>query len=120
MNGKTCIEIIRELREDKDLKQIDIANVIGTSQQHYSKYETGEYDIPLRALILLADYYNVSLDFLTGRTECVQGIDGLKKNIVTDYSVGKLASDVLSLDEAGRRYVVECVGLQKLKAQKKE
>ena len=120
MNHKTWMEIIRELREDKDLKQTDIANVIGTSQQHYSKYETGEYDMPLKALIILADFYCVSLDYLTGRTKCVQGISGLEEVIISDYSIGELVSDVLSLDEMGRQYVAECVELQKLKAQSKK
>jgi len=108
---------------DKDLKQIEIANVLGTSQQHYSKYETGEYELPLRALIALADYYNVSADFLTGRTECKEGVAGINAKIKADYSAGALISDVLSLDAAGRAAVVEYIEMRKMKqacAKKKE
>ncbi len=59
---------IRDLREDKDMNQTQIANYLGMSQTGYSKYETGEHDIPTAILIKLADYYNVSVDYLLGRT----------------------------------------------------
>jgi len=112
---KKYTEILRGLREDKDLKQADIANVLGTTQQHYSKYETGEYELPLRALAALSDYYGVSADFLMGRTDCREGITGLNKKISGDYTAGKLVSDILSLSSAGQSAVIEYVGLQKLK-----
>lgn len=120
---KTYMEIIRGLREDKDLKQIEIANVLGTTQQHYSKYETGEYELPLRALIALADYYGLSADYLLGRTQCREGVDGLNKKVSGEYTVGALISDTLSLNNPGRNAVIEYVGLQKMKqncAKKKE
>ena len=59
---------IRDLREDKDLSQTQIADFLGMSQTGYSKYETGENDIPTQILIKLADYYNTSIDFMLGRT----------------------------------------------------
>ena len=55
---------IRDLREDKDLKQKDIANILNMSQTGYSKYETGENDIPTAVLITLAKFYNVSTDYI--------------------------------------------------------
>ena len=60
---------IRELREDRDITQKQIAQVLGMSQTGYSKYETGENDIPTHVLIKLADYYGVSVDYLLGRTD---------------------------------------------------
>jgi transcriptional regulator with XRE-family HTH domain len=108
-------EILRGLREDKDLKQVDIANVLGTTQQHYSKYETGEYELPLRALATLADYYKVSADYIMGRTDCRDGVDGLNKKIGGEATVGGLISDMLALSGEGQRAVVEYVGLLKLK-----
>ncbi len=60
---------IRDLRNDKDMSQKDIADVLGMSQTGYSKYETGENDIPTRVLITLADFYGVSVDYLLGRTD---------------------------------------------------
>ena len=60
---------IRDLREDKDLTQKEIAQILGMSQTGYSKYETGENDIPTAILIKLADYYHTSVDYLLGRTD---------------------------------------------------
>ena len=60
---------IRALREDNDLTQQKIANVLLCDQSLYSKYERGEREIPLALLIKLADYYNTSLDYLVGRTD---------------------------------------------------
>ena len=59
---------IRDLREDRDLNQTAIAKYLGMSQTGYSKYETGERDIPTQILIKLADLYGVSVDYLLGRT----------------------------------------------------
>lgn len=60
---------IRDLREDRDLTQRQIAEMLGMSQTGYSKYETGENDIPTHVLIKLADFYGTSTDYILGRTE---------------------------------------------------
>ena len=60
---------IRDLREDNDLTQKQIADYLICDQSLYSKYERGEREIPLSLIIKLADYYNVSIDFLVGREE---------------------------------------------------
>lgn len=59
---------IRDLREDRDLNQTQIAKMLGMSQTGYSKYETGENDIPTPILIKLARFYNTSIDYLLGET----------------------------------------------------
>ena len=59
---------IRDLREDNDLTQADIASVIKTTQQQYSKIETGKADISGEKLILLARFYKVSADYILGLT----------------------------------------------------
>ena len=59
---------LRDLREDRDLTQAQVAEIIGTSQQHYGKYESGKIVIPFDRVIMLADFYNVSLDYIAGRT----------------------------------------------------
>ncbi len=61
---------IRDLREDADLTQTQIAKQLGMSQTGYSKYETGENDIPTATLIRLARFYNTSVDYLLGETDC--------------------------------------------------
>ncbi len=60
---------IRDLREDHDLKQINVAQILNMSQTGYSKYETGENDIPTHVLIKLANYYQVSIDYLLDQTD---------------------------------------------------
>ncbi len=60
---------IRDLREDMDLTQSNIAKMLGMSQTGYSKYETGENDIPTMILIRLARFYNTSIDYLLGQTD---------------------------------------------------
>ncbi len=66
---KTHVEIIRELREDRDLNQSQIAKVLGTTQQVYSRYEKGENEIPVRHIITLCKFYNVSADYILGLKE---------------------------------------------------
>ncbi|MBE6111520.1 MAG: helix-turn-helix transcriptional regulator [Peptococcaceae bacterium] len=61
-------ERLRELREDHDLSQTDIAAYLGCSQSVYSRYESGERILPVDVLIKLAKYYSVSTDYLLGLT----------------------------------------------------
>lgn len=60
---------IRALREDKDMTQTEIAKLLGMSQTGYSKYETGENDIPTAVLIKLAKFHGTSVDYLLGLTD---------------------------------------------------
>ena len=69
---------LRDIREDHDLEQKDVANILGISRQYYSRYELGQVDLPIRHYITLAQYYNVSIDFLCGaidtpRALCADG-----------------------------------------------
>ena len=57
---------LRDLREDKDKSQTEIALLLEISQQHYGLYERGERELPMHHFITLAKYYNVSLDYLAG------------------------------------------------------
>lgn len=59
---------LRDLREDKDLSQAEVAKVLFTSQTIYSRYERGYRTLPVEHLIILADFYNVSTDYILGRT----------------------------------------------------
>ena len=60
---------LRNLREDSDMNQTQFAKYLGMSQTGYSKYETGENDIPTDILIKIADYYDTSVDYLLNRTD---------------------------------------------------
>ena len=57
-------EILRELREDRDIKQATVARVLGTTQQVYSRYENGINEMPIRHLRTLCEYYGVSADYV--------------------------------------------------------
>lgn len=59
---------LRDLREDRDLSQRDLADLLKVHQTTYSDYELGKLNIPIRALHVLADYYGVSIDYLLCRT----------------------------------------------------
>lgn len=63
---------IRELREDHDLTQVQMGKILSCGQRVYSNYERGELDIPTEILIKLADFYEVSVDYLLNRTEQMQ------------------------------------------------
>ena len=60
---------LRDLREDRDLTQEDIARVLGTSQTMYARYERGASELPIRHLTTLADFYKVSTDYILCRTD---------------------------------------------------
>lgn len=60
---------LRNLREDCNLTQRELAEILNCSQRVYSNYERGDLDIPTEILIKLADYYNTSIDYLVGRTD---------------------------------------------------
>lgn len=59
---------LKDLREDKDLTQSDIAQLLMTTQQQYGRYETGKREIPIHHLITLCKFYNASSDYVLGLT----------------------------------------------------
>lgn len=89
-------ERLRDLREDNDLTQADIAKVLGTTPQKVSEYENGNLVMKIDKYIKLARYYNVSLDYLTGLIETPQpletgralqlvGLTQKQQNLLTAY-----------------------------------
>ena len=63
------LQRIGDLREDSDRTQVEVAKSLGVTQSTYSSYERGDINIPVEALIKLADLYDVSLDYLVGRSK---------------------------------------------------
>ncbi len=61
--------IIRDLREDADLTQTQVAEILGTSQTMYARYERGANEMPIRHLLTLCELYKVSADYILGRTK---------------------------------------------------
>lgn len=63
------MKIMRDLREDNDKTQQEIADMLGTSQTMYARYERGANELPIHHLLKLCDYYGVSSDYFLGRTD---------------------------------------------------
>ena len=66
---KIYVKRIRDLREDGDLTQQEIADILGTSQTMYARYERGANELPIHHLITLCEYYNVSSDYILGLSD---------------------------------------------------
>ena len=69
---------LKDLREDKGLLQKDIAKILKTSERQYSRWETGYTQIPAHHLITLADFYNISADYILGRTNDIRPYPKIK------------------------------------------
>ena len=76
---------LKDLREDHDLTQAKTAEILGTVREQYRKYEAGIQELPMHHFITLAQFYNVSLDYLAGLTDQPRTLDGspyqVSKNI---------------------------------------
>ena len=68
-------DMIRNLREDADLTQQDVAEILGTSQTMYARYERGANEMPIRHLLKLCEYYHVSADYILGLSSSSGGAD---------------------------------------------
>ena len=68
MEQQHYVRLLRDLREDHDLTQQQIADLLGTSQTMYARYERGANELPIRHLITLCNFYNVSADYILGIT----------------------------------------------------
>jgi len=99
---KQTNDLIRELREDRDLNQAEIAKILGIVQQTYSNYETGQFELPTRHLSTLAAYYRVNTDFLLGNTTYSGELDRLNEKYTDTVTTGELLSDALSLTKKNR------------------
>lgn len=92
-------DILKELREDKGLSQSDLGDILNVTRQTISGYETGSIEPPFSTLIILADMYNCSLDYLAGRTKEKYNLNLLNKDtkellldiikVVEEYSIKK-------------------------------
>lgn len=81
---------LRDLREDKGKTQAEISSLLGTTQQIYSRYETNRTDLPLRHLIKLADYYQVSADYILGRTSYPKNPPEMAKPFLKNVTYGEV------------------------------
>lgn len=79
---------LRDLREDADMTQKEAGAILNTTQQQYAKYELGVQEIPVHHLITLADYYDVSTDYILGREEWSE-VERIRHNRKTPQNGGR-------------------------------
>ena len=95
--------IIRDLREDRDIKQKVIAEYLGVSQQTYSNYENGHREIPIWAGTKLSEYYKVSTDYLLGADTGYLGNTNLNVKYLGDVTMHDVVYDIQKLNPKDRR-----------------
>lgn len=101
--------IIRDLREDQDIKQKTIAEYLGISQQSYSNYENGHRDIPIWALIKLSQYYQVSIDYLLGAEQDYAGSTNLSGKYLGDVTMHDIVYDLQKLNTQNRKDLLKYI-----------
>lgn len=112
-------EIIRNFREDNDLTQKDIAQIVNTTQQQYSKYENSTAEIPVKAIIDLADFYQVSTDCLLGRVNYEASVNRLEEFLNSNIEIAKMLSNMKDLSEESKKSIYDYVKFQSLKEKNK-
>ena len=115
---KELRELIRDLRNDNDLKQKVVAAHLGLSQQTYSNYENGRREIPVWVVIELAKYYKVSTDYLLGTSSSYLGNSNLKNHYLANITMYDVMYDIQTLNRDFRkdllRYIQYLKYLQKM------
>lgn len=102
-------EILRNLREDHNLKQKAVANYLGISQQTYSNYENGRREIPTWVVIALSKYYKVSTDYLLGADTSYLGNTNLRNTYLENITVHDIMYDIQKLNPSKRRDLVKFI-----------
>ena len=109
INMKELRRIIRDLREDNDIKQKTIAEYLGVSQQTYSNYENGHRDIPIWAVVKLSKYYQVSTDYLLGADYGYLGHTHLRGKYLGDVTLHDVVCDLQNLNAKDRRDLLKYI-----------
>ncbi len=101
--------ILRDLREDHDLRQETIAGYLGITQQTYSNYENGHREIPVSVVKKLAEYYHVSTDYLLTSDAGYLGNINMNASYIDNLTVHDVLYDIQGLDTAGRKDLVKFI-----------
>ena len=108
-------DIISELRAEKGIYQKELADYLKVSIGTISNYEQGIHNPDFDTLCSIADFYEVSLDYLLGRTKIRASIDNLDRKLTDNYTLADLLNTTLQLDTASTRSLVEYIDLLMLK-----
>lgn len=102
-------ERLRLLREKNGKTQEDISKVIGTTQQIYSRYETNKTELPVRHLLNLSSYYNVSTDYLLGRIDYPKIAPEFSNSLIQNVTIGDFVCRIDSFYSKSKRLLVDYV-----------
>lgn len=100
-------ERLKLLRERDNIKQKDIAEYLNITQQVYSRYETGGNELPLHHLEKLAEYYQVSTDYIMGRIPFQQILPALSESFYSRISTGEFMNYILKFNKKSRLHLIE-------------
>lgn len=106
---KTLNTMLRDLREDHDIKQETVAKYLGITQQTYSNYENGYREIPISVVTELAKYYQVSTDYLLRSDTSYLGNVDMNAPYVDDITMHDMVYDIQNLDSAARKDLVKYI-----------
>lgn len=106
---KELREMLKDLREDRDLKQKTLATYLGVSQQTYSNYENGYREIPTWVVVALAKYYKVSTDYLLNSDTEYLGNTNLKSSYLEGITMHDVVFDIQNLDTEGRQDLLKYI-----------
>lgn len=109
INMKELRRVIRDLREDNDIKQKTVAEYLGVSQQTYSNYENGHREIPIWAVVKLSKYYQVSTDYLLGADSGYLGNTNLNGKYLGDVTMHDVVFDIQKLKAKDRRDLLKYI-----------
>ena len=106
---KTLNTMLRDLREDHDIKQETIAKYLGITQQTYSNYENGYREIPITVVTELAKYYKVSTDYLLHSDTSYLGNVDMNAPYVDDITLHDMIYDIQTLNNTARKDLVKYI-----------
>lgn len=115
MAHKKISQILLDLREKHNLKQKDIAKVLGISQQTYSNYERGLREIPIHHLKALAEFYNTSLDFILGTSIVLPGNVNCSREFADGVSMNQIIYDLDRLSQPQKQELLKYLNYLKRK-----
>ncbi|MCM1124249.1 MAG: helix-turn-helix domain-containing protein [Eubacterium sp.] len=116
---KELYEIIRDLREDRDIKQKTVAEYLNVSQQAYSNYENGHREIPIWAITKLAEYYEVSIDYLLGAKQSYADSSNLSNKYLGDITMHDVVYDIQKLNPQNKSNLLKYIRFLKESEQEK-
>ena len=104
-------EVLAELRKDKNLKQKDLADLLNLSIGTISNYETGSHELDFTTLNKLADFFQVSTDYMLGRTTLPYDISKLNEPLMGDVTISSLANTLLNMSPEDLASAIEYINL---------